>query len=384
MTYDEVFKWIKSLKNDTSTGPDLIPAKFIKLVPHEICSPLTHIINSFIAAQRYPYEWKLSRVCPIGKIPNPVEKGDYRPISILPVLSKIFEKIVLQQLLEHIESHNIYKDTLTGFRKSYSTGNALLKLRDDIKKSMNAREITIVVLVDFSKAFDTIAHDVLISKMHKQGFSKSFLKWTMSYLSNRRQFVQIDANKSTELPTSFGVPQGSILGPIFFNLYVNDLPDFFTSNSVQYADDTTLYESGKPTNVPLITDEINATLNSLHNWSIPNSLATNCLKTKYMICGTSNLIKLHSTKLADIQIKMGEKVLKEVVDPCLLGLKLDRNLKWDNHIRYVLSSCYGKLTVLRKLKNFTPFHLRKHLAEALILSRIDFNDHVYSPLSAIQ
>ena len=103
-----------------------------------------------------------------------------------------------------------------------------------------------------------------------------------------------------------------------------------------------------------------------------------------MICGTSNLIKLHATKLADIQIKLGEKVLEKVYDPCLLGVKLDQNLKWDNHIKYVLSSCYGKLTVLRKLKNFTPFQLRKNLTESLILSRIDFNDHVYSPLSAIQ
>ena len=155
-------------------------------------------------------------MCPIPKIQNPINLIDFRPISIQPVLSKVFERLVLKQLLDHIDTHQLYKNTLTGFRKGFSTGNALLKLRDDIKEAINAREISVVVLVDFSKAFDTVAHDVIISKLQKLGFSKDFLNWTYNYLSSRSQYVQIDANKSKILPTNFGVPQGSILGPVLF------------------------------------------------------------------------------------------------------------------------------------------------------------------------
>ena len=126
-------KFLKLLKNDTSTGPDDIPAKFIKPVIDIVCSPLTHIINTFINKQKFPHSWKLCRVCPIPKVTNPIDNTRYRPISILPALSKVFEKLVLQQqLLAHIESHKIYKDTISGFRKGFSTGSALLKLRDDI------------------------------------------------------------------------------------------------------------------------------------------------------------------------------------------------------------------------------------------------------------
>ena len=384
VTYNEVYSTLKSLRNGTSTGVDNIPIKYVKLAINEICSPLTHIINSFISNDKYPTTWKQSRVCPIPKIPNPSTPTDYRPISILPALSKVYEKLVLQQMLEFIERNDIYKNTVSGFRKGFSTGSALLKLRDDIKKAMHSREISLVVLVDFSKAFDTIAHEVIITKLHEQGFSKSFLKWTLSYLSEREQFVQIDDAKSKLLPSQFGVPQGSILGPILFNLYVNDIPDIFSSKSIQYADDTTIYESGKPKDIIDVVNKINTSLNKLQNWSHENYLLTNILKTKLITCGTSNILKLHSTRLSNLNLRMGSNVIEEVNECRLLGMQLDPSLKWCNHLKLVLSSSYAKLATLRKLKNFTPFHIRKNLAESLIMSKIDFNDHVYTPLTTQQ
>ena len=238
-----------------------------------ICSLLTHIINAFIKDNSFPSLWKIARVVPINKVPSPTESSHYRPIAILPALSKIFERIVCNQVIDFIERLKIYKDTLTGLRRGFSTGSALLKLRDDIKRTMNAGEISIIVLIDFSKAFDTISHDTLIRSLHKMGFSRDFLSWSLSYLSNRKQYVQIDAQQSKPMTTYFGVPQGSILGPLFFNLYVNGLQDSLASRSIQYADDTTIYESGKPSDIQMTTDKLNSSLENLEQWSNENSLA---------------------------------------------------------------------------------------------------------------
>ena len=137
------------------------------LVGDVMCSPLTHIINAFIKDNSFPSLWKIARVVPMNKVQFPTESSHYCPISILPALSKIFEQIVCNQLIDFIERLKIYKETLTGFRKGFSTGSALLKLRDDIKRAMNAGEISITVLNDFSKAFDTISHDTLIRSSQK-------------------------------------------------------------------------------------------------------------------------------------------------------------------------------------------------------------------------
>ena len=148
-------------------------------------------------------------------MPTPVEKSDFRPIAILPALSTIFERLVCSQVIEFIENTQLYKDTVTGFRKGYSTGSALLKFRDDIRTAMKSGDLSIIVLIDFSKAFDTISHETLIQTLHKFDFSKDFLLWTLSYLTNRKQFVQIDDKTSKKMTNLFGVPQGSIWDPYF-------------------------------------------------------------------------------------------------------------------------------------------------------------------------
>ena len=178
-----------------------------------------------------------------------MKNSDFRPVSVLPILSKVYERLVLSQLVEHIESSILYKETMSGFRKGHSTAVVLLKLKDDILKAMKKKgEITLAVFTDYSKAFDTVDFQVLLNKLHRLGFPKKFLIWTYSYLEGRQQFVQIDDRKSGLLPVAFGLPQGSILGPVLFNLYMADLQDEKSDcNYLQYADDTSLYR------FPLIT-----------------------------------------------------------------------------------------------------------------------------------
>ena len=158
VTYEEVLREIRSLKDDCSSGPDNIPTSILKLVSDIIASPLTHIINTSIQHVNFPDQWKIAKVTPIPKVVNPEANSDYQPISILPVISKVFECIIAHQKCEFIRKENILTKTMSGFRKSHSTTTILLKLRDDILKSMNRGEITMAIFPDYSKAFDTVNH----------------------------------------------------------------------------------------------------------------------------------------------------------------------------------------------------------------------------------
>ena len=255
-------------------------------------------------------------------------------------------------------------------------------MRDDITAAMNKGEIKIAVMADFTKAFDTIAYETVLQKLHQFGFSKHALKWFASYLSERKPFVQIDDCKSSVLEVTFGVPQGSILGLVLFNLYVNDLAKNLPTavKAHQYADDTTLYAHCKPSFIDQCYAEIQEAIDELSAWSSHSNLVLNSTKTRTMLFCTQQMSRIHKLESLINKLTANGKVLERSTTIKLLGTHIHQHMQWTEHVNKVIKSCYGTLSVLRKLKNVAPFSVRKHLVESLMLSKLDYNDTVFTPL----
>ena len=372
------------MRKDTSTGQDQIPAKYLVPVADEITSVLTHIINVAIDSKTFPDQWKLARVAPIPKTNNPTSISELRPISILPIMSKIFEKIILQQMASFIDAQDLYKSKMSGFRKGHSTTTLLLKLKSDIVTALKKGEVSLLLLADYSKAFDTVDYRVVTKKLSKLGFSSDFLELLLSYLFDRKQLVRIDDRVSNTLPVNFGVPQGSILGPVIFNLYVTDLDERISSTVYQYADDTSILNSKKLVDIPAAERQINSDVASLTSWSRENGLVLNDRKTKIMMFSTSQLSKRHKLANKQLDVSIDDTPIERVKQYKILGTVFDENLTWDNQIAEILKSCHAVLKTLRKVRRIADYKLRKQLVQSLVLSKLDFNNAVYFPLTQKQ
>ena len=227
-----------------TSGIDGISLEMIKLCMPSLLLPITHIVNLCLEVGYFPAIWKEALVCPLPKIPNPKAYSDLRPISLLPFLSKVLERIVYQQVFEYICINSILPFYQSGFRKGHSTATALLKICNDILKARDVKKLTALILLDFSKAFDTINHELLCCKLKYFGFDGISVSFFQSFLSNRSQIVQLNNNRSVSKSLINGVPQGSILGPLLFIIYTSDLAKSLLHSQCHfYADDTQVYSS---------------------------------------------------------------------------------------------------------------------------------------------
>ena len=246
------------------------------------------------------------------------------------------------QMTNYLESQELLSQHQSGFRKGHCTVTTCIKIKNDTLKAMNRGEITLAVLADFSKAFDTVDFETLIKKLHSLRFSKNSLFVISNYLSNRLQYVQIDDKKSSILTVTNGVPQGSILGPILFNIYVHDMAAKTTAKCVQYADDTSLYRHAKPKDLEDCVVKINSDTSVIEKWSLDSNLIFNAKKTKSMLFATSQMARRHNF---EFEIKSNnETVIERVPLFKLLGIIFTENLTWNEHVKQLTTKlCLKKI-----------------------------------------
>ena len=375
----EVIKIVKSIKTN-ACGVDDISAFFIKISIQYTADILAEIINSSFHFKTFPKRWKQAIIKPVPKVANPTKASDFRPISLLPAFSKICEKIAAKQMSHFLKEHRLLDHLQSAYKKSHSTTTALLNVTDDIYEALDDSEITLLILLDYSKAFDTANHRLILAKLRAAGFHDDALSWINSYLSNRQQKVKTDSDSDWQSLKN-GVPQGSILGPLLFTVLVSDISSTVTSGKYHtYADDQQWYLNFKPNNAITAFNTANTFLNSMDNYSDRNCLKLNTEKTKYIVIGSKcNLKKLSYNDLPLLKLK-GD-LIERKADVKNLGVVFDENMSWTNHINISVGKAYGRLKQAYKFRNFLSLDSRFTLCETYILSLFNYGDVLFMNMS---
>ena len=349
----EIISVISSLSN-SAAGYDEIPASIMKQLIVYYVQPLTLLINKSIAQGKFPYELKLAKVLPIYKNEDEQMIQNYRPISVLPFFSKIFEKIISIYITDFIEENGLFYSNQFGFRKSHGTNHAIISLVEKVSKALDTGKFVIDVFLDLRKAFDTVNHDILIKKLESYGIRGNILNWLKSYLSNRTQYVHYNGYDSDKKTVTHGVPQGSILGPLLFILYIND---FSRSSdllfSILFADDTSVFIEG--TNYDKVIDIVNKELELINIWLIANKLTVNIKKTHYMMFHRTRI----KYNIRDITIN--GKNVAYTKNTKFLGVIIDNKLTWSDHIIYIKNKISKSIGIIHKTRNFLTKNTLRNL-----------------------
>ena len=353
----DVFKAILSLNSSKSVSGN-IPTRVLKIAAAS-CTPfLTSCFNECIASGTFPDKLKLADIIPSFKKGSLTDKVNYRPISLLPVVSKIFERLLTNQLTSFLEPS--FSKLLCGFRKGHSTQHAVLNLLRNWQSALADKQKVGAVLIDLSKAFDCLPHDLLLAKLSAYGLGDTSLKLMHSYLNNRKHRVRIGSHLSSWLDVLLGVPQGSILGPLLFNIFINDL-FYLVQDISNFADDNTL-SSSAPT-----IDDVNLNLiqklSLVLDWFKYNSMVANPSKFQLIYPGTINAnssLRIDNIKIASVEVVK------------LLGVKIDSNLSFIPHVTELCKKSNQKLLALRRIRNFLTDEQTKLLINAYILSPFNY------------
>ena len=357
---DTVIQIISKFEPKSTTTEDSISTKLLKFVKHQISRPIAYIINQSLSTGIFPDVLKIARVKSLFKKGDKSDPNNYRPISILPSISKIFEKAMLLQLHSYFHTNNLYFSSQYGFREKHSTELASLELLDKIYKDMDNGKTPFNIFIDLSKAFDSLNHDILLNKLKHYGVQQDALNLLGNYLLNRQQFTVIEDIRSNCVNLSTGVPQGSILGPFLFLVYINDLPKSSNKLSmINYADDTTLISNLESFDNNSLSTSINTELQNITSWLNANKLCLNTAKSRIMFFSPNRRLNLPT-------IFINGQELERVSKFNYLGIIINDKLSWTDHQNHISTKISKIIGVLTRLKHFLPQLILKTIYNSLI------------------
>ena len=362
----EIEDIIANLDSTKSIGPFSIPINLLQVLKGHISHPLAKLINQSFVQGIVPSKLKVAKVIPLFKQGDSKMLSNYRPISLLPMFSKLYEKAMHKRLYSFVTSNNIIHPLQFGFQENHSVDHALISITEAIRSTLDNKKYGCGVFIDLQKAFDSVNHNLLLSKLEHYGMRGDFLLWLSSYLSNRHQYVSVNGRDSNLMTIAYGVPQGSVLGPLLFLLFINDLPG--VSKKLKFylfADDTNIYyETDTPDK---LAKKVNTELKYVKQWLDANKLSLNINKTNYMFFHSPG-----ATLPVNAAIKIGNRFISRVKYMKFLGLLLDEHLCWKYHLSQLSKKLSRTCGILLKIRNYLPTDILRCIYNSLFMSFLQY------------
>ena len=362
----EVSKLISNMKIGKASGPNSIPSSVLKNLKNEISKPLSILFNLSFSTGVFPNILKTSSVLPLFKKGSKLDCGNYRPISLLSNISKLLERLMYKRFYNFLNVYNCISELQFGFRSQHSTSHTLVSITEKIREAIDTGHFACGVFIDLQKAFDTVDHKILIAKLEYYGVRGTAKNWFSSYLQNRKQYVTINGFKSSINNVEYGVPQGSVLGPLLFLMYINDLSISIKNSIVHhFADDTNILCIDK--SLKLLCKKINYDLKCITHWLNANRISLNIDKTEFVIFRSPR-----KYVDCDIKIKLNGKRLYQSTSIKYLGILLDEHLSWKPHIDELTKKLNHSNSMLAKIRHYVNKNIIRSLYFSLFSSHINY------------
>ena len=369
ITPDGVLKLLQEIKIRKATGPDMIPARILRDYAAELAPILTFIFQQSLDTGTVPSDWRTANIVPIYKKGDKSNPSNYRPVSLTSICSKLIEHIIFSQIMTHYDNHHILADVQHGFRPGRSCESQLIITTHDLASALDDKQQVDAVVLDFSKAFDRVPHQRLLKKLQHNGINGSLLYWIQNFLTTRSQRVVIDGQSSASVPVTSGVPQGTVLGPLLFLTFINDIPTGITSKLRLFADDCLMY---RPIHNAHDSQLFQQDLDRLHHWSTTWQMKFNTAKCHVM---------RFSLKRNNIESEyhLGGSLLTMVSEYPYLGVTLSSNLSWQSHITNVSKKASRILGLLQRNLRGCPRRLREQAYISLVRPNLEYSCPVWNP-----
>ena len=386
VTPDQVDAIISKMSNSGACGVDEIDIRILKMGKQQLIPALTHIVNLSISSGCFPLHWKCAKVIPLHKKEDRSNPKNYRPVALLPVISKIVERAVFVQFMEYLEENKILNPSHHGFRSSHSICTALLEMYDAWTEAHENGKISAIIMLDLSSAFDVVDFSILIQKMELYGFDEQSINWLSSYLTDRSQRVLIDGHLSSPLPITVGLPQGSIMAPLLYLIFTNDLTEAVHDHDPEeqhdgpnfneecntcgrmclYADDSTYSAANEDANA--LKENIDEKYQNIVQYMANNKLVLNTDKTHILIMASRKQHRQHGDY--DITLNTGSEVIHPSSSEKLLGATVSNDMEWNSHILSLQKNLCTRLNALSKVCSVADFSTRKLIANGIFMSSL--------------